>query len=116
MAQEPRVESAQPDSAASPASGSSAPDSAARAAVPWRAILGSRETQAPGASPTSKPSPRRLAELHFNLEILRRRTQSVLAGLDPSGTPDERALFRLTQRLEQELTVLRALAGALSTE
>ncbi len=59
---------------------------------------------------------RSLAELNFNLDILRHRTHTVLASLDPSGSPDERALFRLTERLELELGNLQALARALRTE
>jgi hypothetical protein len=79
------------------------PSQAHAAPLPWHSLTGS------GGVHTR----RSLAELNFDLDILSHRTRDVLAGLDPGGSPDERALYRLTERLGRELDYLQALASAL---
>jgi hypothetical protein len=98
------------------------------------AASGARPTAAPPAGPTISrwiPPPldlrggkgdkanndrRSLRELSVDLQVLSRRTQTILQSLNQSGSLEEQSLFQLTRVLERELAELVGIAQALQSE
>jgi len=67
-------------------------------------------------SGTGNTDSRSLNELSVDLQVLSRRTHTILQSLNPSGSPEEQLLFELTRILEQEQAELLSIAQALQSE